>query len=620
MNSNNINYYNLRKEIVDKADIVAIIGKYISLEKKGSNYIGLCPFHKDTNPSLSVSPEKKVFKCFSCNVAGDVVTFVSKIENISIRDAMRKVGETCGIKVTATKKELEKQKNEKYYKIMEDTAKFYNFYLTNTTNAKAALDYLHNRGLNDDIIKKFNIGASPDDDKLFKLLEASKYLPIDMIELGLVKSYNNEYHDVYKNRIIFPICDLDGYVCGLSGRRYLENDDSSKYVNSVENVIFKKSFILYNYHNAVPSIKEEDNVYLFEGFMDVIASVRAGFNNSVASMGTALTNGQIEAIKRLTNNVTICYDSDLPGINATLRAISLFNNYSMNVSILTIPDGKDPDEYIKKNGEEKLHDYLLNNKVNAFDFIYAYYFKNLNINDVNSVEEFKNNIFENIKNVKSNSLIETYIKKISNDINISYESLTEDFNNYKVNHQEFRQNNYSRPNNNYDIPPIQDDNQAYDTIDDLYQDEPKVIKKGLSDYKIKPYLNSERKLILVSYNQKDKCLEIESKLNYAFVDKINREILFKIREFYLKREVMNKDDFFKCLTEEEKEILINILNDETAPAASEIDMYIDRVREFTIIQQIDLSKSSNTTKTCKDLKDLAEMKKKVTTIKQRRMD
>ena len=283
-NTNNIATSNLRKQIVENADIVSIIGSYVKLDKKGANYIGLCPFHDDKNPSMSVSPTKRVFKCFSCNTGGDVVTFVSKYKNISARDAMREIGTSIGINVEFSKKEKLKLKNEKYYKIMQDASDFYSFYLKHADVAKTARDYLDKRGLDSNVITKFNIGLAGASDEIYKLLLSKGYLEVDMQEVGLVRAHGPSYTDVFKNRIIFPLTDLDGSICGFSGRKYIEGDPDSKYLNTGDTVIFKKGQILYNYSFATPYIKANNKVYLFEGFMDVIAASRAGIENSIASM------------------------------------------------------------------------------------------------------------------------------------------------------------------------------------------------------------------------------------------------------------------------------------------------------------------------------------------------
>lgn len=594
--NNNVYNNSLRKEIVDKADIVSIVSQYVSLEKKGANYIGLCPFHEDKNPSMSVSPTKKVFKCFSCNTGGDVITFVSKIKNIPVRDAMRLVGETVGVKVQVSKKEIERQKNAKYYNIMTDASNFYHFYLKNSKEALEAINYLNRRGLSKDIINEFQIGLSGENDELFKVLSGKQYLEVDMSELGLIHSYGNTYHDYFKNRIIFPLKDLDGNICGFSGRKYKENDNESKYKNSSENIIFKKGQILYNYSDCFNLIKQSNHVYLFEGFMDVIAACRAGIKNSIASMGTALTNNQIEAIKRITNNVIICYDSDEPGIMATLRAIDMLNAYDMNVKVVTIPDGKDPDEFLKKNGEDGLQKCLLNNQTSAMGFIYNLYSKTTLFDDVNSKESFKNTIFKNLCKFKSNALIETFLNKLANDLNVSFESVKNDYLLFSKNVDNFKKNDVK-----------------YEVVDEeAITSEVKIINK----FEFNKYLLAEKRLIRAAFENKNDCFYIESALGYSFVEKNNRNLLFKLRVYYQKHELMNYDDF-KSLLDDEKliNIIDEIIKNEEVPEKKIIDEYIDLLGEYLsakIVRDIIEDEDRN----IENLKTLAENKKR--TIKLQR--
>lgn len=594
--NNNVYNNSLRKEIVDKADIVSIVSQYVSLEKKGANYIGLCPFHEDKNPSMSVSPTKKVFKCFSCNTGGDVITFVSKIKNIPVRDAMRLVGETVGVKVQVSKKEIERQKNAKYYNIMTDASNFYHFYLKNSKEAAEALDYLNKRGLSKEIINDFQIGLSGENDELFKVLSGKQYLEVDMSELGLIHSYGNTYHDYFKNRIIFPLKDLDGNICGFSGRKYKENDTESKYKNSSENVIFKKGQILYNYSDCFNLIKQNNHVYLFEGFMDVIAACRAGIKNSIASMGTALTNNQIEAIKRITNNVIVCYDSDEPGIMATLRAIDMLNSYDMNVKVVTIPDGKDPDEFLKKNGEDGLQKCLLNNQTSAMGFIYNLNSKTTLFDDVNSKENFKNVIFKNLCKFKSNALIETFLNRLASDLKVSFESVKNDYLLFSKNVDNFKK-----------------DDVKYEVVDEeINPAEVKIVNK----FEFKKYLLAEKRLIRAAYENKNDCFRIESALEYSFVERNNRNLLFKLREYYQKHELMNYEDFKGLLEDEELlNVMDEILRNEEVPEKQMIDEYIELLGEYLsakIVRDIIEDEERNVA----NLNTLAENKKR--TIKLQR--
>lgn len=613
--NNNIYNNNIKNEIISKADIVSIISSYVNLEKKGANYIGLCPFHDDKNPSMSVSPTKRVFKCFSCNTGGDVITFVSKFKNISYRDAMREIGADLGISVAVSKKEMEMQKNKKYYDIMADAANFYSFFLNHADDSKTAKEYLHERGLSDDVIKRFNIGLSSDNDEIYKLLLSKNYLPLDMMQVGLVSSFGSNYKDYFRNRIIFPINDLDGNICGFSGRKYLKGDDSSKYMNTSETIIFKKGQILYNYHDAIPSIKQENSVFLFEGFMDVIASCRASVNNAIASMGTALTFDQINAIKRLTKNVIVCYDSDEPGINASLRAIEMLAANDMEINIVTIPDGKDSDEYIKKNGEKALNDYLLNHQVSAMDFVYDLYLKNTNLNDLSSCTNFKNIIFKYLNLFNSKIVQKKFINKLKDQFDVSFDALNDDYQLYLSKHKEEQK----ITNKSYNLKQ----NTSFDVdIDDLnlpsfdpYQEIDKAnLNKQISiaEYEKKSYIKSERKLVYAAYMDKHNCLEIESKLKYAYVLDVNRNLLYKLLEYYQSREKIIEEEFNNNLSKEELLALDDILKKEKSLDFDYIDDCIKRVRDYPTFKDIENKKNNGNKKLDEDLNNLVIQKKKIT--------
>lgn len=587
MNSNS-----MRKEIVEKADIVNIVSQYVKLEKRGNNYIGLCPFHDDKNPSMSVSPQKKVFKCFSCGTAGDVVTFISKIKNITISEALKEVGDTVGIKVAMTQKDILKQKNIKYYNVLREASIFYNFFLNNTVDGQKGIEYLNKRKISEKEIKRFNIGLSGDNDILYKTFTEKQFLPLDMIEVGLIRG-GDYYHDVFKNRIMFPIKDLEGNVVGFSGRRFLPlNENESKYINTSETILFKKGEILYNYSDCINDIKINNNVYLFEGFMDVIASVRANINNSVASMGTALTLNQINAIKKVTKNITLCFDSDGPGVQATIKAIYLLVNAGLNVNVAIIPDGKDADEYIFNNGSEKLHHCLVNNLISAMEFLYNYEKKTVDFNNLNSIENFKSNIFKHLSLFKSKIISEKIIKNLSNDLNISSEILLSDY------------------NKNTDLNKI---NELTKKENDKIIKE--ANKKGNKrfEYSLKKYSISERKLLLASYNSKKNCFEIENLLENHYFDEINRNLLFKILTFYKTNDIMNHNELQNNLTDSEKDRLKSIIEEENMPNQKEIKVLINNIKMWPYDKVINILNNKEE-KTSDDLARIAEYKRQTTII------
>ncbi|MBQ7276295.1 MAG: DNA primase [Bacilli bacterium] len=673
MNSNvNKNGPSLRQQIIEKVDIVNVIGEYVPLTKKGANYVGLCPFHDDQNPSMFVSPTKKVFKCFSCNAGGDVVKFVSRFKNITDMQAMRELGESVGITFKLTKKEIERKKNEKYYNVLKEAADFYSFYLENVVEAEEAKNYIHGRGLDDETIKRFKIGASGENDELYNVLLQKGYLPIEMIDVNLVNSYKDKYHDVFKNRIIFPLENLDGEIIGFSGRRYKINDNDAKYLNTKDTVVFKKGDILYNYHDAYRKIKDNDCVYLFEGYMDVIAAVRCGVENSVASMGTALTQNQINAIKRLTNNIIIGYDSDGPGVMATIKAIDNLIYNKMNIKVIRIPDGKDADEFILKNGREQLFNCLNNNVINAIDFIYDFYLKYLIKDDISSIDKFKVNIYKAIAKFDSLTITENYLKKLSNEINISIESLKIDYekffnsykyeiekakaefenknnyyNNYDNSYNNFNNNNFNyysnenkfNNNNQYannvanefdynDIPPIIEDYGGVLQYQDDYPNNQQN-QYGYSSYQQKKQLNnntkklsekSEEFLILVSYNSKKKCLEIKSRIEESYVDQINHDILEEICNLYHDYERIDEKMIFSKLDNEEEKRLRKILDssigniNDIINDEKQIKKCIENVKKYAYIA-VKEDYFNNPDKDLETLKKIEQLAKQTTTIR-----
>lgn len=544
-------------EIRDKVEIVDVISEHVSLEKKGNNYVGLCPFHDDKNPSFTVSPSKKIYTCFSCHATGNVITFIEKFKKISFSEALKELGDRAGIKVTQTKQDLEFQKNKKYYDIVNETTKFYHFYLKNTSEGLDALSYLNNRQITADIIDKFQIGlSSKEPDLIYRMLLEKDFLEIDMIEAGVVKS-GSSYYDVFRSRIIFPITDLNGRFVGFSGRKYLKDSTESKYINSSENIIFKKGNILFNYFESLSEIKKLDSVYVFEGFMDVIAAYRAGVNNSVATMGTAFTLEQIRALKRITNNITLCYDGDDPGIESTKRAIKLLIQNDINVSCIILPIGLDPDEYINKFGKEALNKLLVNQRISAIDYVYEIYKRSLIKTDINSIEIFKKEIFSFLRLYKSNVIVEAVIKKMSEDLEISINGLFDDFNNTKS----FVQN-------------------------DFYIPSTKANKKNnLQEIKLNANMMGfdklQKQLIRMAIKFPEKCLEIESRFNNHYINDANRDIMLQIHQYYNIYNLIDEEVVKSKLPNEEVvSVFEHILEMEVPSDISQVEVMLSSFEKY----------------------------------------
>lgn len=413
----------LINEIRNNTDIVEVISNYVSLTKSGKNYFGICPFHDDNHPSMSVSPEKQIYKCFSCGATGNVFTFVEHYEHISFIDAVKLLGNKLGYSIGNTNNP--KKKYNECYEIYRLANKFFQNNI-NTSLGKNAIRYLHDRQINDDIIKKFNIGLSLNKNKLTEMLESKKYPINKLIELGLTTDNSNDF---FQNRIMFPIWNNEGEVVAFSGRIY-NTKDNSKYVNSKESIIFKKGNILYNYHNVREFTKKNDRVILMEGFMDVIRAYSIGITNCVASLGTSVTIEQVNILKRMTDNIILCFDGDKAGRHASMVVSSMFEKVNMQVKIVLLEDNLDPDEYILKYGYERFKN-KIDNPLNLVEFKMQVLKENKNLNDIDDLTEYINSSLGALVDIEDKVFIELTLKKLATSYQIEYNTLKEKYEDLK---------------------------------------------------------------------------------------------------------------------------------------------------------------------------------------------
>lgn len=347
-------------EIRQSVDIVDVIGQYLSLEKKGKNYVAICPFHEDNHPSMSISPQRQIFMCFVCHTGGNVFTFLQKYLNISYIEAVKKVAEFAHIDLSDYDLNVESkpvvQEHVALYQMHQEAQKIYSYYL-NTKLGLEAKTYLLKRHFSDELIKEFQIGYAPFDSTLYMAFYKLGYQPIDMVKSGLVME-SDDHHDRFRDRIMFPLYDQQGRIIGFSGRIYKPTQTESKYMNSPESDIFIKGQTLYHYHQCRDAVKKAGFVYLLEGFMDVIAMYKAGIENTVALMGTALTKGHIQALRRLTKKIHLCLDGDQAGKSAMSKMAGELEHAGFKVEIIVLPDNHDPDEIYELHGQEGLKEAL----------------------------------------------------------------------------------------------------------------------------------------------------------------------------------------------------------------------------------------------------------------------
>lgn len=555
----------LINEIRNKTDIISIISNYLPLTKKGKNYFGVCPFHDDHSPSMSVSAEKQIYTCFSCGASGNVFTFVSDYEHISFVEAVKLLGEKVGIHLENTKDVSTNPKFTEYFQIYDLAMKFYQNNI-NTSSGKNAYAYLEKRSLGKEIVKKFGIGLSLKNASLIQALTSKGYHMETLTLLGLT---NDGSSDLFVNRIMFPLFDLNGQVVGFSGRIY-NTKDTSKYVNSKETPIFKKGNLLYNYHNVKEHLKKTDTLILMEGFMDVIRASSIGIHNCVASMGTAVTKNQAELIKKTANQVILCFDGDAAGEEATISCGALLEKIGVIPKVVRLEEDLDPDEYILKYGKEAFQR-KIDHPISLLEFRMNLGKKNKNFNDIKDISLYVNEMLKELSKEKDEILVNLSLKKIAREFELDYDML------------------YQK----YLIFQKEEKKQVENIVI-------KKEKKGKDKYEI-AYKT------LIRYMLRDgKVIEkYEKKVSYLPDDKL-RYLANEIIYYYHKYGVIKEADFISYMAENEEgsQILKEILPIETK----------DQIEEEEILDYIHMIQEANVSRKIKELEN--SLKKELDPIKQ----
>ena len=428
-------------KIRSNADIVRVVSSYLPLQQKGRNYVAVCPFHNDSNPSLTVSQEKQIYKCFSCNASGNVFTFVQEYEKIGFLEAVRKVCELTNQRVEGFEKVIKKNKVPKekqvLYNLLNDLGNFYSYNLKNSSN-KEAYEYIKNRGLEDKYLDEYRVGYAPyESEKTIKFLKAKGYSNDDILNSGVGIEANGTIYDRYNGRLVFPLFDTYNRIIGFSARKLPSSKDEAKYVNTTETPLFHKSNVLYNYYQAEKISRKIGFCYVLEGFMDVLALVRSGIPNAIAIMGTALTNEHIEMLKKLNCEIRLCFDNDRAGQEATLKNLALLKKTQLKVRVVNaLNQNKDPDEILKTQGEEELKKFL-NNLISPCEFNINFYSKFYNLNNYEDQKVFLEKSLRSIIDYKVDNFDAYYLldkiqsKTLFNKsfIENEYERLKTNFNN-----------------------------------------------------------------------------------------------------------------------------------------------------------------------------------------------
>ena len=480
-------------------DIVDVISESIPLKKKGKNYVGLCPFHNEKTPSFMVNQDKQIYHCFGCGEGGNVISFVMKYRNLGFVDAVIMLAERANVIIPDKSANIDDSKiklKKELYNLNKETARYFYYNLHNKKNLNA-LDYFRNRGINSDIINKFGLGFSLDSwDSLYKYLTSKGFKPELIEKSGLIiKKETSGYYDRFRNRVMFPVIDVRGRVIGFGGR--VLDDSKPKYLNSPETIIFNKGYNLYGL-NIVSKINTDRKIIIVEGYMDAIALHQYGISNVVASLGTALTINQAKLLKRYCDEVYICYDSDSAGREATLRGLDILTNAGCDVKIVNLPRSKDPDEFIRSEGEEAflkavkkampLTEYVIRRSSEGYD-----------LSTTEGKIGFIKSSAEALAQINDPIIVDAYAVKLSAETGISSSALYEEIKRIKAN----------------------DDKQKYISGNNRYNNR----IDGQKLYLEPAYLKAERSILHVIWENRECFDAIEKKLSWEdFNDDIYRKV------------------------------------------------------------------------------------------------
>ncbi|MRH71123.1 DNA primase [Lactobacillus reuteri] len=423
---------NVIDEIRNSVDIGDVIGRYVQLHQAGKNLIGLCPFHDEKTPSFSVNEEKQFFYCFGCHRSGNVFQFLMELKHIDFVDAVKEIANDSNIKIpeqyVSVPAKPSNNENRQLFDLHDKAAKLYHHILVNTPAGQVALNYLKKRGMSEELIEQFGLGYAPDQRILKPFFQQQKVDYQLLRKSGLFsEDQQGELRDRFIERIMYPIKNGQGQVIAFSGRLIdTSKTNLPKYLNSPETPIFNKRRTLFNFDVARKAARKDGRLYLFEGFMDVISAFAAGIENGIASMGTSFTEEQVAIIGRATKQLDICYDGDQPGQNAIDRAISLVNDHRPNqlqVKVVQLPAGIDPDEYVQKYGPQQFNAYLTNKEETTTEFYLRFLRNGKNLDNQNELMQYLNQALKVIAQVQAPLEEDMYLQRLAREFNLDRQTL-----------------------------------------------------------------------------------------------------------------------------------------------------------------------------------------------------
>ncbi|UYY16360.1 DNA primase [Enterococcus faecalis] len=559
------------EEVRHRTNIVDIIGQYVQLKKSGKNYMGLCPFHEERSPSFSVAEDKQIFHCFGCGKGGTVFNFLQEIEGISFPESVKRVADLEHLSVDfdwSEPREVadtpENQQRRSLLQLHSKAAELYHHILVNTKIGEPALNYLLERGLTQELIETFQIGFAPQKRDFLSQVFKNEQLDETLFEpSGLfVQRDNGTFLDRFYQRIMFPINDPQGNVIAFSGRLLktadFPGDEMPKYLNSPETTLFNKRETLFNFDKARKEIRKENTVLLFEGFMDVIAAWQSGVKSGVASMGTSLTNEQIRRLERVAKEVVICYDGDNAGVQATNRAIQLLQeNSHFDLSIVSIPEKLDPDEYVRKYGTEAFQNLANHGRETVFSFKMNYHRLTRNMNNEKEQLDYVNELLRELTNVQSPLERDRYLNQIAQEFQLSVHSLEEQFNQLKQEQRSVQRQERQRFYQDEMMPPPMEE--------PVFEENHVQNKLPLTQVQ-----KAERSLLFRLMNEQGVRQTIQQLPDFSFAHDEYQELYFLLESYATLHQSFDIADFINFLQDNQtKQLAIEIAYQNLSEESSE---------------------------------------------------
>ncbi|MBY9076923.1 DNA primase [Paenibacillus sp. HN-1] len=563
---------NIPEEVIESVlarhDIVDTVGKVVHLTKRGKYLWGLCPFHSESTPSFTVTPERGVFHCFGCGMGGNAIKFRMEIEGLSFPEAVRTMAEESDIPVPdgAGMQSAHSPEVDRLYQAHEWSAKLYHYLLKNTEHGKAAMEYLRSRKFSDQMIDQFQIGFAPDRwDTLLQFLERRGFDLAEMEKGGLLssRSEGKGYIDRFRGRIIFPIANRAGKVVAFAGR--ILGEGQPKYLNSPDSKLFNKSRILYNLHQSKSSIRKTRQIVLFEGYGDVISAWDSEVHNGVATMGTSLTENHVSMMKALADEIIICYDGDRAGQAAAMKAIPMLEGVGLRAKVAVLPNGLDPDEFVSRYGGERFREQIVESAVSTVKFKLIYLKKNHILLEEDGKIAYVKEALQIIASLHSSTEREVYLKEIASELELSYDSLKQDCNLLRASMQKNMpegDNNDKRWNNGRH-------------------------KKGQVQARalLPAYHAAERSLLSLMFQDSDAAAYVNERLGEEFNIDDHAAIAAYLYAYYAQGKQPDISRFLSSLQDDRLEkIAASISMMETPPAWSPelLDDYIREVRKYPV--------------------------------------